>query len=98
MAATSLSGQQSHAEMFDLLLILNRLLGEVIGLWEAIQGQALMEANRVLGEQCHQDGFHHYHGNVLANTRSRARPERLEVTSRSLVVDRWKRELKFSLI
>lgn len=45
--------------MFD------RLLGEVVGLWEAVQGQALMGANRVLGEQRYQDGFHHDHGDVL---------------------------------
>lgn len=51
--------------MLGLLLMFDRLLGEVVGLWEAVQGQALVEANRVLGEQRHQDGFHHDHGDVL---------------------------------
>lgn len=64
--------------------MLHRLLGEVVGLWEAVQGQALMRANRVPGEQRHQDGFHHHHGDVLANAGARARAERLEVTARSL--------------
>lgn len=67
--------------------MLYRLLGEVVGLWEAIQGQALMGANRELGEQCHQDGFHHHHGDVLTNTGTRARAERLEVTTRGLNKD-----------
>lgn len=52
--------------------MLHRLLGEVVGLREAVQGQALMEAHGVLGEQRHQDGFHHNHGDVLADTGSRA--------------------------
>lgn len=58
--------------MFSLLLMLYRLLGEVVGLWEAVQGQALMGANRVLGEQRYQDGFHHHNGNVLTNAGARA--------------------------
>lgn len=53
--------------MFSLLLMLHRLLGKVVGLWEAVQGQALVGANRVLGEQGYQDGFHHHHGNVLTD-------------------------------
>lgn len=51
--------------MLGLLLMFDRLLGEVVGLWEAVQGQALTGANRVLGEQRYQDGFHHDHGDVL---------------------------------
>lgn len=47
--------------------MLHRLLGKVVGLWEAVQGQALVGANRVLGEQGYQDGFHHHHGNVLTD-------------------------------
>lgn len=70
--------------MFGILLILHRLLGEVVGLWEAVQGQALMQANRVLGEQCHQDSFHHDHGDVFANAGARAGTKRLEVTARRL--------------
>lgn len=58
--------------MFGLLLMLYRLLGQVVGLWEAVQGQAHMRANRVLGEKCYQDGFHHHHGDVLTNTGARA--------------------------
>lgn len=58
--------------MSSILLMLYRLLGEVVGLWEAVQGQAFMGTNGVLGEQCHQDGFHHRHGDVLANAGSRA--------------------------
>lgn len=58
--------------MVSLLVMLDRLLGEVVGLWEAVYGQTLMGADRVLREQSHQDGFHHHHGDVSANTGSRA--------------------------
>jgi len=53
-------------------MMLYWLLGKVIGLWEAVQGQALVEADRVLGEQRHQDRFHHHHGYVFANAGARA--------------------------
>lgn len=58
--------------MLPLLLVLHRLLGEVVGLREAVQGQAIMGANRVLGEQRDQDGFHHHHGDVLPDAGARA--------------------------
>lgn len=88
LPAASLSGQQSHAETVGLLSMLHRLLREIVGLWEAVQGQAPMEAHRELGEQRHQDGFHHYHGNVLANAGSRAWAERLKVTTRGLMEEK----------
>lgn len=47
--------------------MLHRLLRQVVGLEEAVQGQALVRANGVLGQQCDQDGFHHHHGDVLAD-------------------------------
>lgn len=73
-----------------LLLMLHRLLGQVVGLGEAVQSQAFMGANRVLGEQCDQDGFHHHHGNVPADAGPRARAEGLEVPARSLEGEkRW---------
>lgn len=52
--------------------MLDGLLGEVVGQWEAVQGQALVGANGVLGEQRYQDGFHHHHGNVLTDAGARA--------------------------
>lgn len=68
--------------------MLHRLLRQVVGLEEAVQSQALVRANRVLGEQCDQDGFHHHHGDVLADAGPRARTERLKITTRSLKGDR----------
>lgn len=64
--------------------MLHRLLRQVVGLEEAVQSQAFMGANRVLGEQCHQDGFHHPHGNVLAHAGPRAGTEGLKVPAGSL--------------
>lgn len=52
--------------------MLHRLLRQVVGLGEAVQSQAFVGANRVLGEQGDQDGFHHHHGNVLADAGPRA--------------------------
>lgn len=68
--------------------MLHGLLGKVVGLWEAVQGQALVGADGVLREQSRQDGFHHHHGDVLANAGARARAKRLEVTAGSLEEDR----------
>lgn len=67
-----------------------RLLAEVVGHWEAVQRQARVRTNGVAGEQRHQDGFHHDHGNVLPDAGAGARSERLEETARSL--RRTKRE------
>ena len=58
--------------MFSFLLVLDRLLGQVVGLWEAVQGQALVGADGVLREQRYQDGFHHHHGDVLTDAGSGA--------------------------
>lgn len=69
-------------------MMLYRVPGQIVGLWEAVQGQANMRANRILGEQCDQDGFHHHHGNVLTDAGTRARPERLKIAARSLEKDR----------
>lgn len=52
--------------------MLHRLLRQVVGLGEAVQSQAFVGANRVLGEQGDQDGFHHHHGDVLADAGPRA--------------------------
>lgn len=64
--------------------MLHRLLGKVVGLWKAVQGQALVGADGVLREQSCQDGFHHHHGDMLADAGTRARAEWLEVTARRL--------------
>lgn len=46
-----------------------------------------MGAHGELGQQRHQDGLHHHHGDVLTHAGARARAERLEVTTRSLEGD-----------
>lgn len=72
------SRDEAHGQA---VLVLHRLLRQVVGLPDAVEGAASTRTHCVPRQQCHQDGLHHHHGDVFAHTRPRPAAEGLEETT-----------------
>lgn len=62
------------------MLVLHRLLRQVVGLPDAVDGAALARTHGVPRQQGDQDGLHHHHGDVFAHAGTRPAAEGLEET------------------
>lgn len=66
---------EAHGEA---VLVFHRLLRQVVGLPDAVQRAALAGTHRVARQQSDQDGLHHHHGDMFANTGTRPAAKGLE--------------------
>lgn len=73
------------------MLIFHRLLRQVVGLPDAVQGAALAGTHRVTRQQGYQDGLHHHHGDMFAHTGAGSAAKGLEETTGNLVKAESKR-------
>lgn len=69
------SGDKAHGQA---VLVLHRLLRQVVGLPDAVEGAALARTHSVTRQQGDQDGLHHHHGDVFAHAGPRPAAKRLE--------------------
>lgn len=67
------------------VLVLHRLLRQVVGLPDAVEGAALARTHGVTRQQSDQDGLHHHRGDVFAHAGTRPAAEGLEETTGHLV-------------
>lgn len=80
------SRDEAHGQA---VLVLHRLLRQVVGLPDAVEGAALAGTHCETRQQSDQDGLHHHHGDVFAHAGTRPAAEGLEETTGHLV-DRGK--------
>lgn len=69
------SGDKPHGQA---VLVIHRLLRQVVGLSDAVEGAALARTHSVTGQQGDQDGLHHHHADVFAHAGPRPAAEGLE--------------------
>lgn len=72
------SWDEAHGQA---VLVLHWLLRQVVGLPDAVERAALAGTHSVPRQQSDQDGLHHHHGDVFANTGTRPAAKGLEVTA-----------------
>lgn len=72
------SRDKSHGQA---LFVLHRLLRQVVGLPDAVDGAALARTHGVTRQHGDQNGLHHHHGDVFAHTGTRPTSEGLEETT-----------------
>lgn len=70
------------------VLVLHRLLRQVVGLPDAVEGAASTRTHGVSRQQSDQDGLHHHHGDVFAHAGARSAAEGLEETTGHLLTTR----------
>lgn len=76
------SRDEAHGQA---VIVFNWLLGQVVGLLDAVDCATLARTHAETRQECNQDGLHHHHGDVLAHAGARPASEGLEESFGNLV-------------